>query len=571
MTIFDSRVFRRRYLAFDSNTFPHRVWIAAIAAIHLAALVRIYSTEYGQFGSGLALLTWGFLNCFWLIVLRRPAMAAALSLMLVETLIVLSRLKFDVLEMTASFFDFLVVDADTIAFLLTIFPDLRLPVMVAAVLAVPALILIWRSDLFRVRLLASTTGGAVCLAGIVGLASAVPEEPWEPFQGINHISNFARSGVLSVSELMTHGFLESDSAVADRLKLLLDEKCQPAVKPPHIVMVLDESSFNITAAPGINVPPDYQRYFRSFDGKARSFLVEASGGPTWYSEYNVLTGLSARSFGRFKFNVTRIAAGRVARGLPQALRRCGYKTFSLYPFYGAFLSARRFQTTTGIERFIDLREMGVANDLQPDRFYYDQALRLIERERGGSPLFIFVYVAANHFPWSWTFRADLTPDWQKLGNEPQVDEYIRRQTMSAHDYADFLARLQQDFLQESFLLLRFGDHQPAISAKIMNPLLDAAAVARRVMRHDPRHFTTYYAIDTINFKPVDLSSALDTLDAPYLPLVIQEAAGLPLDATFAEQKKILNRCKGLFYSCAAGAEARRFNRLLIDAGLIKGL
>ncbi len=89
--------------------------------------------------------------------------------------------------------------------------------------------------------------------------------------------------------------------------------------------------------------------------------------------------------------------------------------------------------------------------------------------------------------------------------------------------------------------------------------------------YDPRYFTTYYAIDAINFKPVDLSSALDTLDAPYLPLVVQEAAGLPLDPSFAEQKKILQRCHGLFYGCAGGAEARRFNRLLIDAGLIKGL
>ena len=61
------------------------------------------------------------------------------------------------------------------------------------------------------------------------------------------------------------------------------------------------------------------------------------------------------------------------------------------------------------------------------------------------------------------------------------------------------------------------------------------------------------------------------LDAPYLPLIVQEAAGLPLDPSFAEQKKILARCDGLFYGCANGAEARRFNRMLIDAGLIKGL
>ena len=40
---------------------------------------------------------------------------------------------------------------------------------------------------------------------------------------------------------------------------------------------------------------------------------------------------------------------------------------------------------------------------------------------------------------------------------------------------------------------------------------------------------------------------------------------------FTEQKKILERCRGLFYDCAQGAEAKRFNRLLIDAGLIKNL
>jgi hypothetical protein len=33
----------------------------------------------------------------------------------------------------------------------------------------------------------------------------------------------------------------------------------------------------------------------------------------------------------------------------------------------------------------------------------------------------------------------------------------------------------------------------------------------------------------------------------------------------------MQRCSGLFYACAGGAEARRFNRRLIDAGVVKGL
>jgi hypothetical protein len=52
---------------------------------------------------------------------------------------------------------------------------------------------------------------------------------------------------------------------------------------------------------------------------------------------------------------------------------------------------------------------------------------------------------------------------------------------------------------------------------------------------------------------------------------VLEAAGVPLDPSFAEQKKILQRCGGQFYLCKGGAEARRFNRLLIEAGLIDGL
>ena len=64
---------------------------------------------------------------------------------------------------------------------------------------------------------------------------------------------------------------------------------------------------------------------------------------------------------------------------------------------------------------------------------------------------------------------------------------------------------------------------------------------------------------------------MDTIDAAYLPLVTLETAGIPLDPSFAEQKDIMLRCKGVFYGCGDGAEARRFNRMLIDAELIRGL
>jgi hypothetical protein len=181
-----------------------------------------------------------------------------------------------------------------------------------------------------------------------------------------------------------------------------------------------------------------------------------------------------------------------------------------------------------------------------------------------------VYTMFNHFPWWNVVKPELTPDWRALGNDPELDEYLRRQTLSARNYADFKQRLATDFPGKPFLVVRFGDHQPGM-ARIIDPSATEEMISQRIMNYDPRYFTTYYALDGINFTPKDTSSALDRLEAPYLPIVVQEAAGLPLDPSFAEQKKILERCHGLFFQCAGGAEVRRFNRLLIDAGLIKGM
>jgi len=407
---------------------------------------------------------------------------------------------------------------------------------------------------------------------IAAFAAAVPEQPWEPFQGVNHISNLARSGAVAVSHLVSTGWIEADAKSSGELPGLPATPCEPPARRPHVILLLDESSFDITAAPDVKVPDGYRDYFKSVDGRQRTFVAEATGGPTWYTEYNVLAGLSAQSFGNLKFYVTRIASGRVKRGLPLSLQRCGYKTYSLYPASGDFLDARGFQKTTGIDRFIDMKEMGVDEDMQPDSFYFDQALKVFTTERGGgSPLFMFVYLTANHFSWTWAYRPDLTPDWKPPCNAPETDEYLRRQAMTVKDYNSFVARLKEDFPDESFLIVRFGDHQPAISQKLLEPGLDPKLLGSRIMTRDVRYYSTYYAIDSVNFQPRDLSSSLETLDAAHLPIAVLEAAGIPLDPSFEEQKKIMLRCKGLFYACKNGAEARRFNRLLIDAGMIKGL
>jgi hypothetical protein len=378
-------------------SYRDRVALCLVAVLHMAALIVMAATEVDLVAKAAFLLSWALLNCFWLALVRRPVVAALLALELVVALTLLSRFKFDKLWMTVDFVDLMIIDRDTSAFLLTVFPSLGGWVALAAAATAALLIAAWRLDPHRVRVRSSLVGGALCMVTLIALSLSFPTDLQEDFISQNYVSKFARTGVEAIHEFATHGYLESDAGVTGGLRVAAAAPCQAARKLPHIILLHDESSFDITAAPGIKVPPGYRHHFESLDGKARKLIVEGVGGPSWFTEYNVLTGLSARSYGRFATSVTRIAAGHLGRGLPLSLSRCGYNTFSLYPFYGAFLGSRAFQTTVGIAHYLDMLDLGT-RDFEADSFYFNQAIKILERERGNGPLFLYVYNVANHFP-----------------------------------------------------------------------------------------------------------------------------------------------------------------------------
>src|SRR5947209_20180 len=84
--------------------------LLGVAAPQLAALMLMLQTET-DFGSRLCFaLSWGFLNFLWIALLRRPALSGALSLAMVMMLVLLSRFKHDVAQMTINFVDLMVID-----------------------------------------------------------------------------------------------------------------------------------------------------------------------------------------------------------------------------------------------------------------------------------------------------------------------------------------------------------------------------------------------------------------------------------------------------------------------------
>src|ERR671924_552630 len=98
----------------------HTAGRALFVAVHLAALAVLLWSEDEPAARAAFILAWGVLNFFWLVLLRRPLTSAALSLMLIGILIVLSQFKHSVLMMTATFVDVMVIDSATFLFFIRV-------------------------------------------------------------------------------------------------------------------------------------------------------------------------------------------------------------------------------------------------------------------------------------------------------------------------------------------------------------------------------------------------------------------------------------------------------------------
>src|SRR5262245_15344377 len=97
------------------------------AILHVWALAILAAREVDLVAKAAYLLVWGLLNFLWLILFRRPIAAALISLEFIVALILLSQFKHDKLWMTVDFVDLMIIDQDTLAFLLAAIPSLRLP------------------------------------------------------------------------------------------------------------------------------------------------------------------------------------------------------------------------------------------------------------------------------------------------------------------------------------------------------------------------------------------------------------------------------------------------------------
>jgi hypothetical protein len=140
------------------STLRFAAGVLLLAALHIAALGVMFWSEDDVLAKVVFLLAWSLLNFFWMVLLRSATAAGALSLMMIIVLILLSRFKFEALNMTVTFFEVMLIDRETFVFLLGTFPDLYWTISALLVGGFLAALLLWWIDPFRLRFRTALAG-----------------------------------------------------------------------------------------------------------------------------------------------------------------------------------------------------------------------------------------------------------------------------------------------------------------------------------------------------------------------------------------------------------------------------
>ncbi len=413
--------------------------------------------------------------------------------------------------------------------------------------------------------------GFACFAALGAFAAHMKGEPrqtqytWQDL----HLSSFYSSWPETLEALWRRRLFEVGPHAAG---LAFDPRptCAPEAKPPHVILIHQESVSPPTHFQNLAYDRRLLPFFASHDGRQHDLRVETYGGASWLTEFSVLTGMSSRFFGGLRNFVQIYMAGRTDDALPAVMTRCGYRDVMFYPYLKGFFGSARFFESVGFREIFDIKAQGAPTTMERDSVYFGNTMDEIARHIAVSqaPVFAFVQTMSAHWPYDVTYWPERDVPGGGPGTHPEMNEYLRRLAMSKIDNDWLMAELARRFPKERFLIVQYGDHQPLASRTFFGYREEEVEEINSTLPQSSAAFLTYFSVNGVNYAPPPLP-ALETIDAAYIGAILLDQAGLPLPDSWAARLQLMNACEGRYASCPDRAQVLAFHRRLVDSGLVR--
>ncbi len=543
-------------------------WTAALLAAFVVA-AHVSQFEGGALDILFTLAAPATAGSLVLALTRRPLFSIVATTLGVTLIFVVSKAKQEAMNMVLHAYDliFYFSSWSTLTFLANSYRTHVVSFVVSLIIVIAVGTLAWHLDHNRVRrsfALLLTAFLAVSTVAASTLRTPLHEATF--FTDDRYVSQFFGSLSETVAVLWRGTLVE---AAPQGVGAPFDAAttCTPTKKPPHIILIHQESTVPPSHFPGLGYDHSIDPFFRSFDGALRKLRVETYAGASWLSEFSILTGMSSYAFGSMRPYVQSIMAGKLRDSMPQFLERCGYRNVLVYPMLRNFVANARFYDKIGLHKVIDAKDQKATRPNERDHFYYNTALNEIDQHRqsnAAAPLFLYIQTQASHAEYTFTYEPNEIVAGGAPGTDPEVHEYLRRLGMAAKDYRYLKQELANRFPTEQFLIVNYGDHHPDVTRRLMGL---AAFRGTLTMERHPQAFETYYSLDGVGFTPT-VPPAVDVIDVPYLSVTIMEAAGLPMPESYLERRRLMMLCKGRYHGCIQRGEILAFHRRLLNSNMI---
>jgi phosphoglycerol transferase MdoB-like AlkP superfamily enzyme len=543
-----------------------------LAALVVALLLRHFWLDEGTLTNILfvAGVTAGIIAVL-LLASRRILFAVGVAALIVGLIVTTSAAKQRIMNMVVHAYDlvFYLSSPSTLAYLWSDQRRYVVAFLVGLAVMSALAVLLFRADPSRIPRRWSAFALALAIIAAWAGAAAKGERRHMQFYFENlYVSSFYASWGETIEALMRGAILEASPKGAAASILAQAGKCQTGTKPPHIILIHAESVVQPSLFPTVRYDRSLDPYFQSDDKALHQLRVETYGGASWLTEFSILAGVSTHSFGGMRQFVQTFTQNRLKETLPQVLAGCGYRNVVFYPMLRNFVSNDRFYGSIGLKEIFDMKSQAAPTAQERDRFYFDNALNEIDRHLKTSrqPMFTYVQTMAAHWPYTFKYAPEENVPGGAPGTPPEMDEYLRRLSLTKIDFDHLMSELKKRFPGESFLVVHYGDHHPTATRTYLG-FGDETEAEDVTLTPDSPGFLTYFAARGINYQVPKLPP-FETLDVPYLGTSILEMAGLPLPPSHAERKRLMLACKGRYHTCQNREQILRFHRQLIDSGLI---
>jgi phosphoglycerol transferase MdoB-like AlkP superfamily enzyme len=550
--------------------------LSAFAVAWLVAIVAASLSYYHYYHEGwretiifAGAITTGLIALLTLMT-RRVLFSIVVVAALITIVVIASGVKRQYIDMVLHAYDvvFYMTSLSTLSFLWVDHKIQLLGGLAAVAFSVLIGRLVFTHDSSRVARPASAVVALVCGATALWASDAKGGRDHTLFYWDSlYLSSFYASWSETMETLWRGQLIEAAKTQPEPL-FKIPADCTPGERPPHIILIHQESVVPPSHFPSIDYDRKLDPFFNSFDGKLHNLRVETYGGASWLTEFSVLTGVSTYSFGGMRTFVQSLMQGKIRDTLPQNLARCGYRNSVFYPVDKDFVSNGKFYAAIGMPEIFDYKAQGAKRYNERDAFYYANTLKHFEAQLQASktPLFTYILTVATHLPYTYVYEPQETVAGGGPGSDPEMSEYLRRLAMAKLDYDAFRAELARRFPSERFLIVQYGDHQPITTRPLLGYNKETASHDVALLP-DSRGFLTYYSVEGINYDPPPLPT-IETLEVPYLGAVLLQAARLPLSEAYRERLRLMRACEGRYYTCPNKGAILSFHRRLIDSGVV---